>query len=187
MMTSTKIHHDLFNSDKAETQDAYTRRLVTEAKLWSSYAKRNSSLGATKVHSMTLEATAFCLRHHTKSIAIPTKLVGTKSLQDELELLVTTQATSWHKLELVPSRGRIEAYYEGMLLGWLWSGHVWVWPLLTVGIEARLIAVTGTDADWKWLGCNVVLTEVVRAIDAVTLRVSSSETSAIDHLSRVSG
>jgi len=187
MMTSTKVRHDLSNSDAKETQDEYTRRLVTEAKLWSSYAQRNSNLGASRLSNMALEATAFCLRHNAASIAIPTKLVGTKSLQEALESLVMAQAAPWRQLELTASRGRIEAYYEGVLLGWLWSGHVWVWPLLTVGIEARLIAVTGTDADWKWLGCNVVLTNVAKAIDAVTVRMSTQETTDITHLSRVKG
>jgi len=170
MMTSNKVRHDLQNSDSIETNDAYTRRLVTEAKQWAGYAERNSNLSKTRVQNMALEATAFSLRYRAHSIAIPTKLVGTRALQDALESLVTTQVAQWHKLELLPSCGRIEAYCEGILLGWLWPGHVWVWPLLTVGLEVRLLTVTGTDEEWKWLGCNVVITEVTRAIEAATSR-----------------
>jgi hypothetical protein len=185
MMTSNKVRHDLQNSGSIETNDAYTRRLVTEAKQWAGYAQRNSNLSSTRVNNMALEATAFSLRYRAHSIAIPTKLVGTRALQDALELLVTTNASPWHKLDLSMSEARIEAYYEGVLLGWLWPGHVWVWPLLTVGLEVRLLTVTGTDEEWKWLGCNVVITEVTRAIEAATSRHTTQVAQESHQLIRV--
>jgi hypothetical protein len=170
MMTSTKVSHNVQKSGSIETNDAYTRRLVTEAKQWAGYAQRNSNLSATRVHNMALEATAFSLRYRAHSIAIPTKLIGTRALQDALELLLTTNVSPWRKLNLVPTNGRIEAHCEGGLLGWLRPSHVWAWPLLTVGLEVRLINVSGNDADWKYLGCNVVITEVTRAIEAASSR-----------------
>lgn len=150
--------------------DDYGRRIVNEAKLWSSFARKHSALTERRVQNMALDAVAFTLRHRAHHFAMPTKLVGTREHQNALQGLDQSSPEPWLQLSLVASEGRVEAHAGAFRLGWIWSGHSWLWPLLTVGVEARLIAVTGTDQDWKWLGCNVVFTGLADAIQKTTER-----------------
>jgi hypothetical protein len=124
----------------------------------------------TRVNNLALNANAFTLRHRAHSLAPPTKLAGVREHQEALLGLHQSEPEPWLELAMVPAEGRVDVHAGAFKLGHIWPGYTWLWPLLTVGVECRLIAVTGTDADWKWLGCNVVLTHLAGAVQKATTK-----------------
>ena len=147
------------------------RRVAREAERWLAFA-----LGLTRMRPRTLtrkalSACAFSVHHGTRSLAVPSKLVGTSQHQRRLREIASDArgtGTSWDALDLDVQDDRVAVFHRGERLGEVQSKHLpWVLPLVPFGLGLCLTRVTGTDraSDARYrLGCNVAFVGVGEAL-----------------------
>ena len=147
------------------------RRIAREAERWLEFALGLTRMRPRALTSKSLSACAFSVHHGTRSLAVPSKLVGTSKHQSALREIAREAASPWKDLVLDVEDDTITALHRGQPLGEVQSRHVpWVLPLVPYGLGLRLTRVTGTGRHARGpyrLGCNVAFTGVGEALAAM--------------------
>jgi hypothetical protein len=144
--------------------------LRSQADAWQSFASPRARFD---VERKAQEALAFSQDRGAKAFALPTKLVGTKEFQDNLEDLQRLHGAGlrYAELDVSPDHdnpAELVASYGGLLLGKLQHKHLgWIRPLLaTRKLRVFLLAITGGTDGKPTMGCNVVVSGIPAAIEA---------------------
>lgn len=134
-------------------------RLAAEATRWAAYVAALVPCGPFCPHRKALDALAFSLRAGLGVFSIPTKLVGVKSFQEAIRALRDSGAAFGLRLALVERGGRLAVVWGAQhVLGYIQEKHEpWLRPLAGLGVELRLIAVTGREEDGQTLGVNLAI------------------------------
>lgn len=164
---TTKVRETAPTAQPAETKVEYIERIIAEARLWARFAEEHSNLSRHRIHAIAMDAVGFTINHNARSLAIPSKAVGTMEAQDVLEAIVELGENRVQQLTVEPESGKLCVYYGNTRLGWVWPKHAWVWPLLAAGARIYMTKVTGTDEVWKSLGLNIAIGHVAEAIRLV--------------------
>ena len=167
MTNNDKVRETVPTAQPAESKAEYIERLVNEAKLWSRFAEEHSNLTKHRLQGIAMDALAFSINHRTKSLAIPSKLVGVMEVQDVLEAIYELGESRVQPLAVQHEAGKICVFYGNTRLGWIWPKHSWLWPLMAAGARVYMTKITGTDEVWKSLGCNIAIGHVAEAIRVV--------------------
>ena len=153
------------------------RRLAREADRWLAFAVGLTRMRPRTLTQKALSACAFSVHHGTRSLAVPSKLVGTSRHQGPLQEIARRAAVRgtdapWDALDLDVWDDRVAVSHDGRPLGEVQFKHLpWVLPLVPHGLSLRLTRVTGTgrtagDRPRRAvrLGCNVAFTGVGGAL-----------------------
>src|SRR5690606_12621685 len=149
--------------------DLHARRIAREAERWIAFATERTRMRPATVLRKGLDACAFSVQHRASSLAVPSKLGGTREHQRALWTLARDQVPSWAELaaEEEPAGGLVVTY-EMERLGEVQPKHVpWLRPLVPFGVRLYLARVTGHEREGYWLGCNVVFGHVGAALAAL--------------------
>lgn len=145
-------------------------QLSAQAQAWQSFASPRARIDVARKAE---EALAFTQRAGGRTFALPTKLVGTKAFQGNLEDLQRFHGAGlrYAELDVAPdydNAAELVASYGGLILGRFQKKHLgWLRPLLaTRKIRVFLLAITGGTAEKPTLGCNVVVSGIPAAIEA---------------------
>lgn len=151
------------------------RRVAREAERWLAFALGRTRMRPRTLTRKALSACAFSVHHGTRSLAVPSKLVGTSRHQRRLREIASDArgtGTPWDALDLDVQDDRVAVSHRGERLGEVQSKHLpWVLPLVPFGLGLCLTRVTGTDRalDARYgralkLGCNVAFVGVGEAL-----------------------
>ncbi|OZC02398.1 DUF6166 domain-containing protein [Rubricoccus marinus] len=144
--------------------DLHARRMAREAEAWLAFARERGRMAEHTLVRKALGATAFSVRHDARSLAVPSKLVGTAQHQRRLWRLVSDGVEPWAELDL-DAHGPLVASLGGEPLGEVQAKHAaWARPLVTFGLRVLVARVTGHETEGYRLGCNVVLAGVGEAL-----------------------
>jgi len=112
------------------------------------------------------QAVAFVLDRGGHTFALPSKLDGVSRHQDVLDT-IREAGTPFQPLNLNVEHGQIAALWHGVPVGFIRPKHVrWLRPLLETG-HVRCFVLQVTDSGHRFKGCNVVLTGIGRALEAL--------------------
>ncbi|QXD15796.1 hypothetical protein GQ464_002275 [Rhodocaloribacter litoris] len=112
------------------------------------------------------QAVAFVLDRGGHTFALPSKLDGVSRHQDVLDA-IRQAGMPFQPLDLHREGDRIAALWHGVPVGFIRPKHVrWLRPLLETG-HVRCFVLQVTDSGHRFKGCNVVLTGIGRALDAL--------------------
>jgi hypothetical protein len=98
-------------------EDAYAARLAAQAESWYRFASERSQMPEEVGRRKAFDSLAFSLWHRANSLAVPTKLVGTRRYQKALRSLIRSQAGFGLRLKIEERSGQLWALYEGAVLG----------------------------------------------------------------------
>ncbi len=139
--------------------------ITRQAQRWAAFALKRSSLRPKYVHRKALSSAEFSVRVKANSLAVPSKLCGTRDRQTALRTLSDFDPKRGHQLEVTISGERLVVSFAGITLGMVQPKHVpWFKPLISFGARVHLLKVTGTDSPEKFFGCNVAFTELATAM-----------------------
>jgi hypothetical protein len=172
----TDVWEDVLTSagTRIPAAEVRARRVAREAERWLAFAASRTRMRTRTLTRKALSACAFSVHHRTRSLAVPSKLVGTSRHQGLLRGLADLQGGSapWDVLDLDVQDDRVGVLRGGRPLGEVQTKHLpWVRPLVPFGLGLRLVRVTGTDrargdhyGRALKLGCNVAITGVGEAL-----------------------
>ena len=147
------------------------RRVAHEAERWLAFAAERTRMRPDTLTRKALGSCAFSVQHGTRSLAVPSKLVGTSRSQSALGAISRDADASWSVLDVDVAEDGISASYRGERLGEVQPKHVpWVRPLVPFGLAVRVTRVTGTGSRAAGtgggyrLGCNVAFTGAGEAL-----------------------
>lgn len=147
MTTTTQAQH---------TEAAYALRLHNQAKRWAQHATSAGMLPGI-ANAKAMESLEFSLRNGARNLCIPSKLVGTKAYQENIQALAGL-ATRPGAVQLVMrlEGAAVVVCYGSSLLGRIQAKHVaWLLPILPA-VRLHLLQCTGGEADKPTRGVNVV-------------------------------
>jgi hypothetical protein len=149
--------------------DRHARRLADQADAWIALVRARGGLSERELTRKAVESALFTERHGARSLAIPSKLAGTKRHQPALWALVQARPRFGHPLEIAEADGgALVVSHGGETLGMVQSKHVpWARPLIPFGLACYLARVTGHERASYTLGCNVVFGHVGAAVLAL--------------------
>ena len=139
-------------------------KLTLQTIVWATFVKAHAENKRLAICSKACESLLFSITHHAKSFAVPSKLVGVSDYQEALYSLHRQEASFGLHLDLEMQGGRLAAFHEGAMLGYVQDKHDWLKLLLPYGVRLYLIRVTGTQDEQHTLGINVAFGAVVGAI-----------------------
>ena len=172
----TDVWEDVLTSagTRIPAAEVRARSVAREAERWLAFAASRTRMRTRTLTRKALSACAFSVHHGTRSLAVPSKLVGTSRHQGLLRGLADLQGGSapWDVLDLDVQDDRVGVLHGGRPLGEVQAKHLpWVRPLVPFGLGLRLVRVTGTDRARGdhyrralKLGCNVAITGVGEAL-----------------------
>lgn len=149
--------------------------LVRLASRWARFAAERVRPGSLDPFEKALGALAFALASRSRSLAIPTKLIGVRACQTAIRALAASGAPFGFRLEMRAAPGEdgephieVSVGLPGQpvrVLGHVQQKHLpWMNPLLPLGLECRLIRVTGDAARGHTHGVNVAVTGIDEAL-----------------------
>ena len=147
--------------------EAHARRIAREAARWAGFATERTRMRPGTVQQKALDAACFSVLKRASSLAIPSKLTGTKPHQHQLWSMLRERVPAWTELALDVGEDQIAVLYDGAEeIGAIQSKHVnWVRPLVPFGARLYLSKITGSERSGYTLGVNVVIGHVGRALD----------------------
>ena len=162
MNDQPNLHHP---NPSIPPADVRAVRLAAESGAWLDFAQERSRMTAPVVRRKAFGACAFSVARSARSLAVPSKLAGTKQYQRRLWAMVRELASAWSELALDASGDGLTALYDGEPVGEVQPKHLpWLRPLVPYGVRLYLGAVTGSQRDHATLGCNVVVGHVGSAL-----------------------
>ena len=97
--------------------DVRARRIAREAEHWLAFAAERTRMRPDTLTRKALGSCAFSVRHGTRSLAVPSKLVGTSRHQSVLKGLARNADAPWTALDLEVTEDGIDAFYRRERLG----------------------------------------------------------------------
>jgi len=154
--------------------DVRSRDIAEQAARWLAFTEDRSRMMRHTLVAKVLTSVAFSVQHQSRSLAVPSKLVGTKANQRALWTMVDNRVPAWSELSLDDTGSGLVVRYCDDVLGEIQRKHVpWVRPLVPFGLRLYLARVTGHDFDFT-LGCNVVFGHVGQALDGLLVALGQS-------------
>lgn len=166
MSNNTNVRMGVRIPNPSERAAQRVVRLTQEAERWANFALARSAMSLERIRRKASESFAFALEHNTQAFAVPTKLCGTRDLQEALRVLHNLRPLRGHRLDVSACGDRLAVSFADMLVGFVQDKHApWLRPLLEHGAAVYLLGVTGHDAPHKYLGLNVAIGFVAQAIE----------------------
>ena len=145
--------------------EMHARRIAREAERWSAFAAERTKMHEHTVARKALDAACFSVARRASSLAVPSKLVGTKVHQRRLWGLVREHVQPYTELGFDVAQDTITALYKGEPVGSVQTKHLgWLKPLVPFGARLYLSRVTGSETTGYTLGVNVVVGHVGTAL-----------------------
>lgn len=156
-----KTYTDIFTVPAISKTSLVSRQAIQ----WARHALKSSDLDEAFVWKKAVESIRFTGDVRARSLAIPSKLYGTLMRQKTLATLADLRPVRGHRLGITEESDRLVVSFADVVIGEIQPMHRdWLRPLLKIGATAHLLAVTGTDADWKYLGCNIAIAGLQQAL-----------------------
>ena len=146
--------------------EAHLGVLSRETERWLTFAVERTRMTPRVVTAKALSCLAYSVHRGARSLAVPSKLTGTREHQRRLWELVRAGYRPYEALGLdLASTDGITVTYDGDPIGAVQTKHVpWARPLVPFGLTVHLARVTGSDREGWTLGVNVVFGNVGEAL-----------------------
>ncbi len=165
--------------------EAHARVLARQAERWITFAGERTRMTPRVVTAKALDSLAFSVQHRAHSLAVPSKLSGTREHQRTLWALVREGHRGYEPLSLdIVSTDGVAVRLDDRPLGQVQPKHVpWVRPLVAFGLRLYLAGVTGSQTQGYTLGVNVVVGHVGEALGRLQEALGTSARHGGDGLS----
>jgi hypothetical protein len=145
--------------------EMHARRIAREAERWTAFTTERTKMHEHTVARKALDSCAFSVARRASSLAVPSKLAGTKVHQRRLWGLIRKHVQPYVELDLDLAQDAITALYDGDPLGSVQTKHLsWLRPLVPFGARLYLARITGSETTGYTLGVNVVVGHVGDAL-----------------------
>lgn len=165
--------------------EVHARVLARQAERWIAFASERSRMTPRVVTAKALASLAFSVQHRAHSLAVPSKLSGTREHQRTLWTLVREGYGAYEPLALdTVSTDGVAVRLDDCPLGQVQPKHVpWVRPLVAFGLKLYLSGITGSQTQGYTLGVNVVVGHVGEALGRLQEALGTSVRHGGDGLS----
>lgn len=144
--------------------DVRSREIAEQGARWLAFSEDRTRMKRPTLVAKALSSVAFSVQHGARSLAVPSKLVGTRRHQRALAALVRDGVGPWTPLGVEARGGGLTATHSGELLGTVQPKHLpWCRPLLAHGLTLHLARVTGAPYGYT-LGVNIAFGNVGTAL-----------------------
>lgn len=146
--------------------EAHARHIACEAARWIAFATERTKMLPATVQQKGIAAACYSTLKHASSLAVPTKLAGTRAHQRRLWAMLRERVPAWTELTLDVRESEIVVLYGDEKIGAIQGKHYgWVRPLASTGARLYLSKITGSERSGYTLGVNVVVGHVGHSLD----------------------